>query len=216
MKKRIFLCALSIMLLLFTVSCGKNGEDLVIRQEDVSGEEDTGQEDSESLKEDAEVSSGRDLQEKEEIWVDISGAVNTPGVYRLAEGARVFEAVQAAGGFPDDADTQWLNQAAMVSDGEKIRVYTKEETEKMKEQGISQAQESGESPAGGESAKKVNLNTADAEELQTIPGIGAARAAAIISYREEAGGFGSIEDIQNVSGIKGKTFEKIEEYITVE
>ena len=63
---------------------------------------------------------------------------------------------------------------------------------------------------------RINLNTADAEELQTIPGIGASRAAAIISYREEAGGFGSIEHIQNVSGIKGKTFEKIEEYITVE
>ena len=103
-----------------------------------------------------------------------------------------------------------------MGDGEKIQVYTKEETRRMKDQGIRQPAQTQESQsAGEEAAKKVNLNTADSQELQTLPGIGETRAEAIIAYREETGGFGSIEEIQNVSGIKGKTFEKIEDYITV-
>ena len=140
--------------------------------------------------------------------------MKNPGVYKLENDARIFQAIEAAGGFSEDADLQWLNQAAEISDGEKIFVYTKEETQTLKEQGISSEQEK-ENAEKAEEAK-ININQASLEELQEIPGIGEARAQAIIAYREETGGFGSIEDIQQVSGIKGKTFEKIEPYITVE
>ena len=153
-------------------------------------------------------------EETSAIWVDVSGAVKNPGVYKLENDARIFQAIEAAGGFSEDADLQWLNQAAEISDGEKIFVYTKEETQTLKEQGISSEQEK-ENAEKAEEAK-ININQASLEELQEIPGIGEARAQAIIAYREETGGFGSIEDIQQVSGIKGKTFEKIEPYITVE
>ena len=140
--------------------------------------------------------------------------MKAPGVYELDKSSRVFEAVEAAGGFTEEADTAWLNQAAVVTDGQKIQVYTREETKEMEEQGrepVLQSEVLEEEKEG-----KINLNQASLEELQEIPGIGEVRAQAIVDYREEAGAFGSIEEIQQVPGIKGKTFEKIEEYITVE
>ena len=134
--------------------------------------------------------------------------------------ARLYEAVEAAGGFLEEADTGWLNQAEILSDGDKVRIYSKEETQKMQEAGVKE--ESGTAERSVETnqqnqtqdAGKVNINTASAEELQTIPGIGAAKAAAIIEYREVQGEFKSTEEIQNVPGIKGKTFEKIQPYLT--
>jgi competence protein ComEA len=73
----------------------------------------------------------------------------------------------------------------------------------------------GETSRASESGSKVNINTAGTEELQTLPGIGEARAEAIIRYREEHGGFSGIEEIQNISGIKQKAFEKLKDYIEV-
>ena len=188
-------------------SCDNKEEEILIGQQ----EETTLKEEKNS----GESQEAEDIQEETSaIWVDVSGAVKNLGVYKLENGARIFQAIEAAGGFSEDADLQWLNQAAEISDGEKIFVYTKEETQTLKEQGISSEQEK-ENAEKAEEAK-ININQASLEELQEIPGIGEARAQAIIAYREETGGFGSIEDIQQVSGIKGKTFEKIEPYITVE
>lgn len=154
------------------------------------------------------------------IWVDISGAVNNPGVYKLGEGARLFEAVEAAGGFTKEADSQWLNQALVLTDGEKIQVYTKEETESMRaagaftEKGAPGVDEKGSQ--GAEQAGKINLNTATLEDLQKIPGIGEVRARAVLTYRDEIGRFQTIDEIQQVPGIKGKTYEKIADYICVD
>ena len=188
-------------------SCDNKEEEILIGQQ----EETTLKEEKNS----GESQEAEDIQEETSaIWVDVSGAVKNPGVYKLENDARIFQAIEAAGGFSEDADLQWLNQAAEISDGEKIFVYTTEETQTLKEQGISSEQEK-ENAEKAEEAK-ININQASLEELQEIPGIGEARAQAIIAYREETGGFGSIEDIQQVSGIKGKTFEKIEPYITVE
>lgn len=154
------------------------------------------------------------------IWVDVSGAVANPGVYELPENARVFEAIEAAGGFLEQADTQWLNQALVLKDGEKIQVYTREETEELKAQGISaqnvEVQQEPLFSSGEKSSGRVNLNTATAEGLQEIPGIGEARAKAILEYRQQIGGFQNIEEIQQVPGIKGKIYEKIVDYICVE
>lgn len=138
-----------------------------------------------------------------EIVVDISGAVAHPGVYRLREGDRVGDAVQLAGGLLADADADSLNQAAYVKDADKIRVYTKEETQ----EGV-RAEEQTEDG-------RVNLNTADVSQLCTLSGIGEARAGDIIAYREAHGGFGSIEEIMEVSGIKQAVFDKIKGEITV-
>ena len=156
-------------------------------------------------------------------YVYVCGAVNAPGVYPMREGMRVFEAVDLAGGFAPEADCEWLNQAESVKDGERLYVYTKEETRAIAESRQADGQEAapvlwagnaGADSAGSDS-QKVNLNTADRDQLKTLPGIGDAKADAILQYREEHGAFGSIEEIQNISGIKNGVFSKIKDLITV-
>lgn len=157
------------------------------------------------------------------VWmVHICGAVNRPGVYTFPEGSRVCDAVEAAGGLSEDAAESLLNQAALLSDGLQIMVPTLEEAEGLSRQtassGIFSSDISGAgSAAGGEEAGNglVNINTATLEELMTLPGIGQTRAEAIVAYRDEQGGFQSIEDIMNVSGIKEGSFAKLKDRITV-
>lgn len=147
------------------------------------------------------------------IYVYVCGAVEHPGVYPLEEGTRVYEAVAAAGGFCADADTEWLNQAAPVQDGQKLYVYTQEETRRLSTEDLTERGETGQGCVSEDG--RVDLNTASKETLMTLPGIGEARAEAILAYRREHGRFGSIEEIQNISGIKSAMFEKIRDKITV-
>lgn len=166
--------------------------------------------------------------EPQTIYVHVCGAVVNPNVYELPTGSRVYEAVQMAGGFTEDADESYVNQAQTLSDGVKLVIPTIEQTQAMVtensevdlvgivgEQGG--VQETAAS-AQGETASsdgKININTATEAELCNIPGIGATRAAAIVAYRQEKGGFSAIEDIMNVSGIKEGTYEKIKDSIKV-
>ena len=157
----------------------------------------------------------------EMCYVYVCGAVNAPGVYELPTGSRVYEAIAMAGGMTGEADGRSLNQAAQVADGQQITVYTKEEAEKLPKNGsgagtAEQSAGSGEDlSAGGTRKAKVNINTAGREELMTLHGIGAARADAILAYREKHGSFSRIEDIMNVEGIKEKAFAKIRDDIVV-
>lgn len=146
-------------------------------------------------------------EEPEVVYVFVCGAVNQEGVYQLPLGSRVYEAIASAGGLTEDAAVSYVNQAQLLTDGMQITVPSQEEAAQM--------QVSGSQEAAGPSQGKVDLNRATAEELQELSGIGAVKAAAIIAYREEQGGFSSIEEIQEVDGISQKTFEKIKEQITV-
>ena len=137
----------------------------------------------------------------EDCYVHVCGAV---GVYRLPAGSRVYEAVLLAGGLLDTACEDGINQAQEVADGQMIKVLTAEEA---KEQENAQT---GEPETDG----KINLNTADAAALMTLPGIGEAKAASILSYREEHGGFSSAEEIKNITGIKEGVYSKIKDRIT--
>lgn len=142
------------------------------------------------------------------IYVHVCGAVMVPGVYEMEAGSRVYEAVQAAGGFTEDAEESYVNQAQELSDGVKLVIPTVEEA----------GQQAPLVPEYGQAYTedgRVNINVASVEELCEIPGIGAARAAAIVSYREEHGGFEGLEDIMKVNGIKEGTFEKIKGSISV-
>ena len=148
------------------------------------------------------------------IRVFVCGAVIKPSVCTLPEGARVQDAVDAAGGFRADADREWLNLARTLADGEQIRVPTREETSAYAD-GNAAVSGMAASTTPGMKDGKIDLNTADAALLVTLPGIGEAKAAAIIAYREEHGGFSSAEEIMQISGIKQSIYEGIRDRITV-
>lgn len=141
--------------------------------------------------------------------VHICGAVVNPGVYTLEEGSRIYQAVEKAGGFREDAREDYLNQADLIADGMKIYVPTCEETEGLLLEGMT------EGAGTDDAAGLVNINTADEERLCTLPGVGSAKARSIIAYREKNGSYQRIEDIMNVEGIKEGLFQKIRDSITV-
>lgn len=142
-----------------------------------------------------------------EIFVHVLGAVNRPGLYRLDDGARGFEAIAAAGGYAEGADETSVNLARFVSDGEQLVVPLLGEEPVG---GVS-------SPGGGGSGNggSVNLNTATAAELETLPRIGAAMAARIIEWREANGRFTAVDDLGSVAGIGEKTLEGLRPLVSV-
>ena len=145
------------------------------------------------------------------IVCDISGEVNSPGVYEIKENSRLRDLIQLAGGLTDGANIDAINRARVVFDGEKIYIPS------IEEKGISydNSTYSNVGISNDYSNNKININTADSDELQTINGIGPSMAEKIITYREENGPYLSIEDLMNVSGIGEKTFKKMEGQVTV-
>ncbi len=139
------------------------------------------------------------------IYVQVAGAVVKPDVYELPNGSRVYAAIEAAGGLLDEADDSDINQAALLEDGQKLYIYTEEEIADIERQEQSKEAEDG----------LVNINTATATELMTLPGIGQSKANQIIAYRDANGLFSSIEDIKNVSGIGDGIFNQINSYIKI-
>lgn len=168
--------------------------------------------------------------EETKIVCDISGAVKTPGVYELQEGARLNDLIELAGGLSDEADIDRINRARNVFDGEKIYIpkigediqgITGSESmdagSKSTESGSASNKSAAKSNGFGDTAAngKVNINLATSEELQTITGVGPSTAEKIIAYREEYGGFDRIEELMDISGIGEKTFKKMEDQVTV-
>jgi competence protein ComEA len=176
------------------------------------------------------------------IGVYVCGAVRKPGVYSLPEGVRVIEAVRAAGGFAEEADVSYINQATVLKDADQVRIPTLAETGNGDDAasaaaasaagtgtaavpaspdpgitpGTVSSSGNGATAADGTGNARVNINTATSEQLQGIPGIGPAKAALIIQYREENGPFTSPEDLMNISGIKQGLYSKVADYITTE
>lgn len=149
-----------------------------------------------------------------EVYVDVDGAVVRPGVYRLKDGARVSQAIDAAGGLTAEADVAGLNRASKVTDGQKIYVPTVGEQQAAAAVG---GAESGAAttPGAGSSSELVNINTASAAELQTLSGIGPSMAQSIIDERTKNGAFASVDDLMRVSGIGEKKLAKIKDCICV-
>ena len=141
------------------------------------------------------------------ITVYVCGAVVQEGVYELPAGSRISDALLMAGGYDENALHGYVNLAERLEDGERIYFPDYQELEEL---GIVPISSTESSESG-----LVNINTADAEMLKTLPGIGDAKAADIIAYREEHGAFSSIEDIKNVSGIGESIYNRISSGITV-
>ena len=183
----------------------------------LEGESDVEKNSSNSKTESEKASqSGTDAEEglPETLYVHVCGAVNAPGVYELKTDARIYEALEAAGGMTEDAAADWINQAEALSDGERIYVPTQEETEESA-QSVSGRWADPNGNAGGSVSDKININTAAKEELMTLSGIGASKAESILKYRQEHGNFQSIEDLKKIEGIKDGVFNKIKDDITV-
>ena len=198
MKKRmIFICMIAVVSAFLLAGCGRKDAYVI-----------SGETLDESLA-DASSVDGTVLDSglSATIYVDVDGAVLQPGVYSLPDNARVFDAVDAAGGLLPEACSEILNQAEHVSDGQKLYIMTKEEWEVQKELGGSQEwtgtlEETGKQGQNGTQGTQkqaeqddelVDLNRATEGELCTLPGIGQTRAQAIIAYREASGGFRSID-----------------------
>jgi competence protein ComEA len=139
------------------------------------------------------------------VFVHVSGAVRSPGLYEMPAGSRVADAVDAAGGARGGADLDALNLAEVLTDGTKVHVPAEGEPATVV------------SPVAGASPSPaiVNVNSADTVALESIPGIGPTRAAAIIAYREEVGGFVSVDQLLEVPGIGPATLGSIRSYVTV-
>ena len=218
---RLFVGIISVLLVIFCLflwlTCGAGN----------SMEAETSYTDISALSTSSSQKSSKDLSERpaqskteatdtqhEQVTVDVKGAVTKPGVYTLNASSRVTDAIKAAGGMTEDADAKSVNLAASLSDEEVIYVASKDENVSV----VGQSDSGAASDKGGKTSQKdgkINLNTATSEELQTISGIGAKRAEDIIAYRESHGGFQSVDDLKNVSGIGDKTLEKIRESVYV-
>ena len=192
MKK--LLIILFVSLSLFLISCENNG--LILSEIPESFPEETQQ--LNTTENGADPAPSFDAQkEKAAGCVYICGAVNNAGIYEFYEGTRLYELIKEAGGLDEEADADAVNLAMEVKDGEQIRIPYIGET-------FNTAEE-----------KLIDINRAGIEELCSIPGIGEARAAAIIEYRDSNGGFKEIEELKNISGIKDATFNKIKPYVCV-
>lgn len=156
-----------------------------------------------------QISNPNCVEVPKNIYVYICGAINEPGVYEMPEVCRLYEVVEKAGGLRDDASASYLNQAEILTDGQKIYVPTVEEVTISAESNASDFSDS------SENSELIDINTASVNELMTLTGVGESRALSIISFREENGKFQKKEDIMKVTGIKEGLYNKIKDQIMV-
>ncbi len=151
------------------------------------------------------------------IYVHVCGAVNKPGVYSLPAGSRIADAVLCAGDFSPKAARDYLNLAKKIADGQKIYIPDVEEAETFLAEGTVPEGDGGSISVDGEGSPKtpaddvgyVDINTAGEGEFMTLPGIGKAKAEAILAYRKERGAFASCEELMQVPGIKESIYKKL-------
>ena len=175
-----------------------------------------------------------EIPKEEKIKVDIKGAVKNPGVYEINSNGRVADAIEISGGLTNDADTSIINLSKNLTDEMVIIIYTKEEVAEMLKGSTSIKYIEKECicpkiendacidnvidnkpDTNTSNEQKVSLNSATIDELMQLPGIGEVKAKAIIAYREENGGFKSIEELLEVNGIGESTFNKIKDQLSL-
>ena len=158
-----------------------------------------------------ESSDATSVESTSKILVDIEGCVKNPGLYELDVDARVGHAIEIAGGFTKYAARDSVNLAEKLTDGMQLYVLSKKE---QKSQNVS-GSASSSSSSNSSNQEKINLNTASAQDLQNLSGIGETLSQRIVDYREKNGNFSSIEDLKKVSGIGDTRFESLKDYICV-
>lgn len=199
-----YLVAFLFILIALFILLGKNGDEELLIE---------GRENTSTVEQLAAEESPEENPEPKEIFVHLSGAVNKPGVLKLSEGTRVYEAVEMAGGLEVDADSSGINLARTLQDEERIHIPREGEVQTNPVQYANPATQS----MGGGTGQSglININTADSAALQTLTGIGPSTAEKIMDYRQSSGSFRSIEQIKEVSGIGEKTYEKFKDKICI-
>lgn len=162
----------------------------------------------------APAASTTSTTEPPKIWVQVAGAVRRPGVYWVSAGARVFELIDEAGGFTEDADQEAIALAAQLSDGCTVYVPHAGEADGALIQAVGRSSAgivggSSATGAAGSSSGQVSLNSATLEQLDALPGVGPALAQQIITYRETQGPFTSVDQLDEVSGIGPAKLEQL-------
>ena len=180
----------------------------------------------ENIQDKIETEKSEEITTKNNIIVYITGCIRKPGVYEMKEGNRISDLIEKAGGVTEEADTTNINLAYKLEDEMKIQVPSKmeskleEETNKERDSEEYIVREnsnlkSNEKNKNSNKTQKININTANQTELETLPGIGTSTALKIIEYRKQNGKFKNIEDIKNVKGIGENKYNKIKEVIKV-
>lgn len=187
-----------------------------LAQETVTSSEAESEEISTGTKKNSQKEKAEPQTESEFLTVDVKGAVKNPGIYQLKKTSRINDAIQKAGGLTTDADSKSVNLAQKLTDEAVVYVATMGENAASVSSNTGQSSTSGTSEVASQKGNKVNLNTANLSELQTVSGIGQKRAQDILDYREANGKFNSVDDLKNVSGVGAKTLEKLKEYVTVD
>ena len=203
MIRRWCLCVLLVMMAGVFSACGEKGV-LLVEGTTESSAEDVATE---------EVDVSLQPESVSVILVHVCGAVAFPGVYELEGGSRIYQLIELAGGFAPDAAKGYLNLAGSLYDGQKIVVPTVSEAE---DDPYGEKEPVAETVGSVADDKLININTADKAQLMTLPGIGEAKATAIIARRTEHGAFRTKEEIMQVPGIKEAAYEKIKSLITVD
>jgi competence protein ComEA len=164
-----------------------------------------------------ESSNATSVESASKILVDIEGCVKNPGLYEFDVDARVGHAIEIAGGFTKYAARDSINLAEKLTDGMQLYVLSKKEQKSQNASGSASSSSSGASSSSSNSSnqEKINLNTATAQDLQNLSGIGETLSQRIVDYREKNGNFSNIEDLKKVSGIGDTRFESLKDYICV-
>ncbi len=238
MKEKVIRVLALAGLCLFLAGCGKKQEGVWLLADETQGAGEAGEEGTEERKgsepqtadqtggadgtggagETAVSGAASDAQESDAgagtVYIYICGEVQNPGVYELARGKRICDAVEAAGGLTEAAAGDYWNLAQVLTDGQMIYVPTKEQAaERVLPE---DAAGMGVSASGGQQEdERININTAAKEQLMELPGIGEAKAESILAYRKEHGDFSTPEELMNVPGIKENLFQKVEEHIRI-
>lgn len=192
MKTKVFILLLGSFLAMIPAGCEK-ADTFTIADENKSVAEESRTEES--------VETGKTDITESCIYIYVCGHVKQPGVYQLSVDARICDALAKAGGVTEDANAEALAQAEHMIDGQTVYVPGNEESNNI-----------GQSI---EDDGRININTADKEELMTLPGIGESKAVTILQYREEHGAFQSVEELMEIPGIKEGVFNKIKSSIKV-
>ena len=211
MKKNLYICKgvlLGTLIVVFLTACGRETAHFVDAETETESTEELS---SEATNTEEPQSEMQKQESAKLLYVYVCGEIKNPGVYTLPEGSRVCDLFEIAGGLTKNAAMEYWNQARPLVDGEMLYVPNREEVKDLPKQET----QTGNAGQDTDKTGKVNINTASKEVLMTLPGIGEAKAMAILLYRQEHGAFSSIEELMQVEGIKEAVFSKVKDYIEI-